>query len=212
VNTDGTPFVVASVATAIYAYAAFSLRRTVVRRKWRRARREVRFVVKLTEGARNGTVRSLSEAIALYQADLSLIRPQLPDLPESFWIHHLIGRALTRHLRHQLRLIRRRGAAGRDFIDGETDEVLRRLQRESHALAQEEWARIASQRYSPSELERIQKKNEQRVARWSAEDAVALMRRRKNRDKILRVLCRGLLGAGCIAFILATLKAWQSWR
>jgi hypothetical protein len=205
-NFDLSQIAVATAATAGYALTSVVARRVYIKRRRRQVRRDARFVTRLIDDARKGSVVTASDADALYRACGSL------DDNEEIQRHRiefLVGRAC-------LKLMRRAGdRTGASSIEGTTEAaaMLWRLHVECRALTMNELVRNAG--VSEEDRDRIwleAQRARDGVMETVGADALVRAKRRDAQRRSTARMRQGLMGAGCIAFVQLALVVWQALR
>lgn len=204
---DVPQIAVATVATASYALTSVIAQRVYIKRRKRQVRRDARFVVRLIDGARHGTVFTAPDAVALYRACGS--REDGADI-QTQRIEFLVGRAW-------FRLVRRSGGThtGTGSIDATTQAaaMLRQLHLECRAVTMDELVRRAG--ISEEDRDRIwleAQRTRDDVMQTAPDDAVVQAARRDARRRSAARMRQGLMGVGCIAFVQVVLVVWQALR
>jgi hypothetical protein len=204
VNIDPAQIAVAAAATAGYAGTSVLVRQAYIRRRRRQTRRDSLFVTQLMHAVQNGTIRALSDAIALYRACTPA--PAADEIVHR--LEFLIARAWVRVLKRTRRDGAVAGSSGHDAV-----AILRRLRDESSeavtsALMSDARVSAEHQEHIRLEMERAYEK----AARQAPVDVLVLAKRRESQRQTAAMLWRGLLGVGCIAFVQVALIVWQLLR
>jgi len=199
---DFPQIAVATAATASYAFTSVALQRAYIQRRKRQVRQDARFVKALIQGARDGTVQTLSDASALFCAGTARHERGEPGHRFEF----LISRACSFLVRRSLRTGVVEATDRRRVI-----ATLRRLEDECQTATTAALVQRAG--ISSEDRDRIQLE----VARSLKESAdvlplepVSRARRRERQRRTAAMVRQALMGLGCIAFVQVVLVVWQS--
>ena len=205
---DLAQLAVAGAATGGYACTSLIVQQLVVRRRRRQIRSEARFMAKLVEGARAGTIHSLADVNALYCEFCSLDRNA--SVP-SHRLAYFIQRSSATQRR---RLMARRAEPDAVRVSLESSvALLRHLQRESYAVMMQDLVRKAG--VSAQNRDGIESALDDQSGLFGEpmrRDAQARSRDRESRRRAASYFWGGVTGAGCIAFVQLALVVWHVLR
>ena len=196
---------VAAVATGSYAVTSIVLRRAVRKRRRRDAWRDARFVSLLIERAADGSVHTLPEVAALYRAAGGAFDGNHHRL------EHLIDRAGSR-LRRRSERSRSRGRGDVDSRRQHGAERLEQLSASCRAAWMDDVIRTARVAAEDVDWIRLEAQRHVRDAAALSEPAGERRKRRARQRRAAGMVRRGVMGAGCIAFVQIVLVVWQSLR
>jgi hypothetical protein len=202
---DFVQLAVAGAATCSYACTSLIAQRLVVRRRRRQIRNEARFTMKLAEGARAGTLHSLSDVNALYRECCSLDQAVVVA-PHR--LAHFIHRSSAK-LRRRLLTRPADADAIRACLESSVD-VLRYLQHECDTMMRQHLVRKAG--VSEEDRDRVEGALEEHPGLFGEpmrRDAQARARRRESQRRVASYFWGGVTGAGCIAFVQLALVVWH---
>jgi len=204
---DFVQLAVAGAATCSYACTSMIVQRVVIVRRRRQIRSQARFMAKLVEGVRDGSIESVSDATVLYRQCCSL-PPNAAVSPHKLAFY--VRRAAARQRRRLVMMTGRGDAVDlRAMLEGSVG-ILRRLQRDSHAAAMDglvRKARVAESDRAAVRLE-LESQSAQLVDQLRA-DAQARAKRRDGQRRVASYFWRGVAGAGCIVFVQLALVVWH---
>jgi len=202
---DWPQLAVAAVATGSYATTSIVLQRVVARRRRRHAWRDARFVSQLIDRASDGSLRTTADVSALYRDVVG------PFDGNHHRLERLIDRARMR-LRRQSKRSRGRVEAELGPSRDDAAERLTQLAASCRAAWMEEAIRNA--RVSVGDIDRIRMDVGQHVSDVAlmGEAAAERRQRRTRQRRKASLVWRGVMGAGCIAFVQIALVVWQSLR
>jgi hypothetical protein len=204
---DVPQIAVATVATASYALTSVIAQRVYIKRRKRQVRRDARFVARLIDGARQGTVFTAPDAVALYRACGS--RDGGADA-QTHRIEFLVGRAWFRLLRVSGGTHTRTGSIDTTI---QAAAMLRQLHLECRAVTMDELVRRAG--ISEEDRDRVwleAQRTRDDVMETAHDDALVHAARRDARRRSAARMRQGLMGVGCIAFVQVVLVVWQALR
>jgi len=201
---DWPQVAVAAVATASYAATSIVLRRVVDRRRRRQAWRDARFVSQLIERAGDGSLQTVPDVAALYREGGAFDGK-----------HHRLERLIDRaRMRVQRREARSRARRRGDLNPRRHHAGVRLEQLAASCRAASMEDVIQNARVAAEDLERIRLDAQRQVrdAVRSSEPPGERRKRRARQRRTASMIWRGLVGAGCIAFVQIVLVVWHSLR
>ena len=202
---DWQQLAVAAVATGSYAATSIVLRRAVAKRRRREAWRDARFVSRLVERAGDGSVQTLSDVTALYREAGGVIDRN----------HHRLEWLLDRATARLRRRSERSRERGRGDLEPRSQRAAERIEQLS-ASCRAAWMddAIRNARVAAEDVDRMRLEVERHIrdAAASSQPSGERRKRRARQRRTASLVRRGVVGAGCIAFVQMALVVWHSLR